>query len=142
MDSSSPDLPSTRPVHLLETKVREAQQVVGKHTVFSPPQQGRESKGLTEATSTFGGRGRWKGIVAKLFVSLRGARRLMGTARPSRLRLGQNLSIRRWVQPGHQVTQCTRTSSSEVGACSDAVELGGRDPLVLPLLCGELGRKL
>lgn len=34
-----------------ETKVREAQQVVGKHTVFLPLQQGRESKGLTEATS-------------------------------------------------------------------------------------------
>lgn len=34
-----------------ETKVREAQQVVGKHTVFLPLRQGQESKGLTEVTS-------------------------------------------------------------------------------------------
>lgn len=57
--------------------------------------------------------------MAKLSMSLHGAYRLMGLILQAMAE--QNLSVRWWAQQGHQVTLRTRTSSSEVGACGDAV---------------------
>lgn len=119
-DSSSPNLSSARPVHLLRDQGQGGPTGCGKaHSVPSSPAGSGEQKAsrgdIPHVEGEEDGRALWQSRSCHCVMLIHTVC-LMDIARSSRLQLGQRVA-----QRGCQVTQCSSTSSSEVGACRDAV---------------------
>lgn len=143
-DSSSTNRPSARPVHLLRDQGQGGPTGCGKaHSVPSSPAecQGRESKGLIEATSHIWRERKMEGHCGKDVHVAAWCSWVNGHSLILQAMLGQNLS------DGGR-SKDTRSLSApallqvKLEPAVIQSQPGKRDPLLPPLLCGELCRRL